>query len=85
MNKEEIESRLKAQTEINMELLENVYEWKLQYKELQQELNQKNKIIEEIKEYCKSYRCWEDEDGTWHESDFYIDDLLEIIEKGSEK
>lgn len=53
--------------------------------DLQQELNQKNKIIEEIKEYCKSFHYWEDEDGTWHESDFCIDDLIEIIEKGSEE
>lgn len=39
-----------------------------------------NKTRKKAIEYCKSYSCWEDEDGTFNETDFCIDDLLNILQ-----
>lgn len=79
MNKEEIEARLKAQTEINIELLDSVYEWKLQCKELKERIDKAIEYVENHK-----YKYWDGlgeigiEDREF-EKDTNPEDLLEIL------
>lgn len=49
-----------------------------------EELEDYKSRCEKAIEYCKSYSCWEDEDGTFHETNLCIDDLLNILQNGSD-
>lgn len=47
-------------------------------------LDKEQKKNKKAIEYCESYCCWESEDGVFYESDFCIDDILDIL-KGEDK
>lgn len=60
-----------------LNLINKVHEERIQ--QLSKKLAKRNKRIDKAIEYCESYCCWESEDGVFYESDFCIDDLIEIL------
>ena len=74
MNEEEITYSKEILYKHNKNLLEA-------NKKLHNERDKYKNIVKKAIKYCNSYSCWTGEDGDMYESDFCIDELLDILEE----